>query len=149
VTDGANNSISSAYIMILVLILIKVLVGMCWVVGNWGWLGFWKCYVTFFNCNGKRHLSCHKPSLIRLLAARASQQTLHLIWFSTQHCAFPSFSWSSSHCWLRYLSCKNRFRNDLLFVRWDSKPYSLTYSLLTLCCSALNYFFLQSVQQNL
>ena len=36
---------------------------------------------------------------------------------------FPSVLW---HCWFGHLACKNRPRNDLLYVEWDVKPYTLS-----------------------
>ena len=39
---------------------------------------------------------------------------------------FPSVLW---HCCFGHLACKNRPRNDLLCVKWDIKPYTLTHSL--------------------
>ena len=38
---------------------------------------------------------------------------------------FPSVLW---HCWFGHLACKNRPRNDLLCVKWDVKPYTLTHT---------------------
>ena len=38
---------------------------------------------------------------------------------------FPSVLW---HCWFGHLASKNYPRNDLLCVKWDVKPYTLTLS---------------------
>ena len=38
---------------------------------------------------------------------------------------FPSVLW---HCWFGHLACKNRRQNDLLCVKWDVKPYTLTHT---------------------
>ena len=39
---------------------------------------------------------------------------------------FPSVLW---HCWFGHPTCKNRPGNDLLYVEWDVKPYTLTLTL--------------------
>ena len=51
---------------------------------------------------------------------------------------FPSVLW---HCWFGHVACKNRPWNDLLCVKWDVKPYTLTHSLmfvLSLLCRTIH-----------
>ena len=49
---------------------------------------------------------------------------------------FPSVLW---HCWFGHLACKNRPQKDLLCVKLDVKPYTLTHSGRGLSETALDW----------
>ena len=55
----------------------------------------------------------------------------HMVeWFWWDSSLISTTNWFSSvlwHCWFCHLACKNHPRNDLLCVKWDVKPYTLTH----------------------